>query len=194
MFTSFFEGFNSANAFSFFKSLHIIGFVSWFAALFYLPRLFIYHVEAMDMEAPKRDILTEQFEIMERRLYKIIMTPAMIITFIAGISMLHLRGWTWWTFNIWMHWKLLLLLLLVGYHHYSKRIMKRLAAGEKVMTSTKFRLYNEVTTLFLVAIVLLAVFKDRLMFIYAFIGLFALGILLGMGVKSYKKIREKSGG
>lgn len=180
--------------FEFFKALHIIGFVSWFAALFYLPRLFIYHTEAMEMEEPKKSILLEQFTIMERRLYNIIMTPAMIITFIGGFTMLHFKGWTWWTFNIWIHWKLGFVILLVGYHHYSKRIMKRLAKGEHVMTSTQFRLYNEVTTLFLAAIVLLAVYKNRLDFIFAFIGLVGFGVLLGMGVKAYKKIREKSGG
>jgi putative membrane protein len=181
---------NSYNTFFFFKALHIIGFVSWFAALFYLPRLFIYHTEAMDMEEPKRTILMEQMGIMQRRLYTIIMTPALFITLIGGFTMLYLRGWTWWTHNIWMHWKFGLILLLIGYHHYSKGIMKRLEKGEKVMTSTQFRLYNEVTTLFLVAIVLLAVYKDGLKFFYALAGLVLFGIALGLGVKWYKKIRE----
>lgn len=178
--------------FEFFKALHIIGFVSWFAALFYLPRLFIYHVEAMDVEEPKRSILLEQFCIMESRLYHIIMTPAMNITFVGGLSMLYIRGWDWWVMNIWMHWKLGFILLLVGYHHYSHKIMLRLKAEERVMTSTQFRLYNEITTLFLVAIVLLAVFKNQLMFVYAFSGLVGLGILLSLGVKGYKKIRERA--
>lgn len=189
--TYFQEIINSPSTFSFFKALHIIGFVSWFAALFYLPRLFIYHTEAMDMEEPKRSILMEQMGIMERRLYNIIMTPALFITFAGGFTMLYLRGWTWWTFNIWMHWKFGLVLLLVGYHHYSKGIMQRLGEGKKVMTSTQFRLYNEVTTLFLVAIVLLAVYKNSLQFLYALIGLVLFGIALGMGVKWYKKIRER---
>jgi len=182
---------NNPTTFSFFKALHIIGFVSWFAALFYLPRLFIYHTEAMDLEEPKRSILTEQMGIMERRLYNIIMTPALFITFTGGFTMLYLRGWTWWTHNIWMHWKFGLILLLVGYHHYSKGIMRRLGEGEKVMTSTQFRLYNEVTTLFLVAIVLLAVYKDGLKFFYALAGLILFGIALGLGVKWYKNIRER---
>jgi len=190
--TYFQEIISSPATFSFFKALHIIGFVSWFAALFYLPRLFIYHTEAMDMEEPRRSILMEQMGIMERRLYNIIMTPALFITFTGGFTMLYLRGWTWWTFNIWMHWKFGLVLLLVGYHHYSKSIMRRLGEGEKVMTSTQFRLYNEVTTLFLAAIVLLAVYKNSLQFIYAFAGLVLFGIALGLGVKWYKKIREQA--
>lgn len=178
--------------FEFFKALHIIGFVSWFAALFYLPRLFIYHTEAMEMDEPKRSILLEQFCIMESRLYYIIMTPAMNITFVGGLSMLYIRGWDWWIGNIWMHWKLGLVLLLVGYHHYSKKIMERLKANERVMTSTQFRLYNEITTLFLVAIVLLAVYKSLLNPLYALGALVGLGVLLGLGVKWYKKIRERA--
>ncbi len=180
--------------FEFFKSLHIIGFVSWFAALFYLPRLFIYHTEALDEQEPKRSILLAQYIIMENRLYKIIMTPALVITFVGGLSMLHLRGMDWLQYNAWMHWKLGLLTLLVAYHFYSNSIMKRLAAETKVMTSTQFRLYNEVTTLFLVAIVLLAVYKNSLQFWYALGGLIGLGISLSLGVRFYKAIRERAGG
>lgn len=176
----------------FFKALHIIGFVSWFAALFYLPRLFIYHTEALDMEEPKRSILTRQFAIMENRLYHIIMTPAMVLTFVGGFSMLYLYGREWFRYNLWMHWKLSLLIGLVIYHFYSKRIIRKLGAGERVMTSTQFRLYNEVTSLFLVAIVLLAVYKNGLQFVYALLGLVGLGILLSLGVRFYKTIRERS--
>ncbi|MGH1334844.1 MAG: protoporphyrinogen oxidase HemJ [Aureispira sp.] len=180
--------------FEFFKALHIIGFVSWFAALFYLPRLFIYHTEAFEEQEPKRQILLAQFIIMENRLYKIIMTPAMVITFVGGFSMLHIRGIDWLQYNAWMHWKLALIVFLVAYHFYSKTIMNRLAAGTKVMTSTQFRLYNEVTTLFLVAIVLLAVYKNSLQFLYAFAGIIVLGVALSLGVRFYKKIREGAGG
>lgn len=180
--------------FEFFKALHIIGFVSWFAALFYLPRLFIYHTEAFEEQEPKRQILLQQFIIMENRLYKIIMTPALVITFVGGLSMLHLRGTVWLQYNPWMFWKLGFITLLVVYHAYSKSIMNKLAAGTKVMTSTQFRLYNEVTTLFLVVIVLLAVYKNSLQFLYAFAGLVGLGIALSLGVRFYKKIREGAGG
>lgn len=178
--------------FEFFKSLHIIGFVSWFAALFYMPRLFIYHVEAMDKPAPISEALCEQFHMMQKRLYSIIMTPAMVITFIGGFSMIYLRGMAWLEFNVWIYWKLLLIAGLVVYHFYSKGLIRRLGAGERVMTSTQLRLYNEVTTLFLVAIVLLAVYKNSLHFFSAFAGLFGLGIFLGLGVRAYKKIRLRA--
>ena len=129
---------------------------------------------------------------MEYRLYYFIMTPAMVLTFVGGFSMLYLYGREWFKYNLWMHWKLLLVIGLVAYHFYSKSIIKKLGAGQRVMTSTQFRLYNEVTTLFLVAIVLLAVYKNGLQFIYALLGLVALGMLLGMGVRFFKKIRERA--
>lgn len=183
--------------YEFFKSLHIIGFVSWFAALFYLPRLFIYHTEALDAPEPERSILTHQYALMERRLYHIIMTPAMLLTFSGGFAMLIMNtqyGMAWFNSNPWIYWKLGLIVFLTSYHHYSKTIMKRLGTGQRVMTSTQFRLYNEVTTLFLVAIVLLAVYKNSLQFLYALAGLIGLGVLLALGVRGYKKIRERSDG
>ncbi len=181
------------NYFFLFKALHIIGFVSWFAALFYLPRLFIYHVEALDMDEPKRKILLEQFQIMETRLYRIIMTPAMYLTLIGGFSMVFYGyGWEGWLSNIWLHWKLGFIILLIIYHYYCKKIMGLLADEKSPMTSMQFRLFNEITSILLAAIVLLAVFKNALGFIYAFVGLICFGIALAMGVKFYKKIREKS--
>lgn len=180
--------------FEFFKAIHFIGLVSWFAGLFYLPRLFIYHVEAIeDKDLNRKEILTKQFGIMQNRLYKIIMNPALVMTFFGGFSMIFWRyGWEGWKANIWLHWKLLLVGGLVAYHYYCGQLIKRLAAGEKVMTSTKLRLFNEITTLFLLSIVLLAVYKGNINFFYAFGGLLGTGILLGMGVKWYKKIRMKA--
>ena len=97
-----------------FKSLHIIGFVTWFAGLFYLARIFVYHVEANDKPETERNILQAQYNIMAERLYKIITNPAIIITWLFGIGMLvlnpaYLQGG-------WMHAKFLLVFLLSGYH------------------------------------------------------------------------------
>jgi putative membrane protein len=175
------------------KTIHFIGLVSWFAALFYMPRLFIYHTEALEKEEAERNILTAQFEIMQRRLYHIIMTPAMIITFVGGFMMLFFYGWTWFTANIWMHWKLGLIILLMGYHFYNKKIMTKLAAGEAIMSSAKLRMFNEIATILLLGIVLLAVFKSRLDFIYAFVTIILFMILLMMGIKAYKRYRQKKG-
>lgn len=178
----------------FLKALHIIGFTSWFAALFYLPRLFVYYTEALEQPEPERRILTKQFLILQKRLANIIMTPAMVITFIGGLGMIFLYGWEWWKFNIWLHWKLLLLAGLVYYHFYNLKIIKDFEKGKTSFTSTQFRMYNEIATLFLVAIVLLAVFKNGLSFMYALVGLVGFTILLGMGIKFYKRIRERAEG
>ena len=172
------------------KTIHFIGLISWFAGLFYLPRLFIYHVESLEKSEAEKNVLIPQFSIMEKRLYNIIMNPAMFITYIGGILMLLQLGWDWFTVNIWMHWKLGFIFILTGYHHYNKVIIKKLDNGIIPMSSTKLRYYNEIATMLLLAIVLLAVFKSRLYFVYALITFVAFGILLGMGIKAYKKYRK----
>lgn len=174
------------------KTVHFIGLISWFAGLFYLPRLFIYHVEAMEKPEPERGLMSKQFGMMESRLYNIIMTPAMFITYIGGLTMLFYYGWEWFTANIWMHWKLGFVFLLTGYHYYNKVLIRKLAQDIVPMSSQQLRFYNEIATILLLAIVLLAVFKSRLDFIYAFISLIAFGVLLTLGIKAYKRYRGRS--
>lgn len=174
-----------------FKSIHIFGFVAWFAGLFYLVRMFVYHREAFDKAEPARSILIEQHHLMEWRVYKIIMTPAMVLTWTCGTIMIFIYGWEWFTLNIWLHWKIGLLILLTGYHHYCKGIIKKLDQGKAVMTSFQFRLFNELPTIFLLSIVLLAVYQSRIDFLKAFGGIMAFGVLLFLGAKMYKKARQK---
>jgi putative membrane protein len=143
-----------------FKAFHIVGFVTWFAGLFYLVRLFVYHAEAEGKPEPARSILKEQYELMEKRLYGIITTPAMLVTIAMAIGLIYtepeiLKEW-------WLHAKIGLVLLLIGYHHYCKRIMKQLAAGECRISAQQFRWLNEAPTIFLVVIVMLAIFKNNL--------------------------------
>ncbi|MCL4128672.1 UNVERIFIED_CONTAM: hypothetical protein GTU68_023245 [Idotea baltica] len=173
----------------FLKALHIIGFVTWFAGLFYLVRMFVYHVEAESDVEPKRTILIDQFKLMQRRVYYIICMPAVIITWSAGTAMLFAN--TAYLSQGWIQVKLLLVVLLTIYHHSCKSIMNKLAAGTMSWTSTQFRQFNEVPTLFLVAIVLLAVYRTSLNALYAFIGLVLFGVLLQIGIKSYKKYRDR---
>jgi len=146
----------------FFKALHIIGFVSWFAGLFYLVRLFVYHVEALDRDEPERSVLTRQYAVMERRLYRIITHPAMLFTWAAGLSMIAWHGTEWLAQNGWLHVKLVLLVLLTAYHLSCRRFIRQLEAGQRPLSSFGFRLYNEVPTFFLIAIVVLAVFRHQL--------------------------------
>jgi len=172
----------------YFKALHIIGFVSWFAGLFYLVRLFVYHVEAEQKPQPERDILKKQFNIMEWKLYRIITNPAMIITVIFGSAML-IQNPVYLTFG-WMHIKLGLLVLLIAYHYYCRRIIRNLENGTNTFTSFQFRLFNEIPTLFLVSIVLFAVVRDGLNYWYVLAGIIAFSIFLFYAARAYKKKRE----
>ncbi len=176
-------------AVSYLKALHIVGFVAWFAGLFYLVRMFVYHEEAFDKGEPDRSILSKQYNIMQWRVYKIICNPAMMITFIGGFGMLYVQpaylqmGW--------IHFKLALVFLLLAYHLYSKSLIKKLERGERIYTSFQYRLMNEVPTLFLVSIVLLAVLKNGLNTLYAFAGVIAFGVVLFIATKLYKRNREQ---
>jgi putative membrane protein len=139
-------------------ALHIIGFVSWFAALFYLVRLYIYHVEAKAKSPEEYRILHAQFQIMERRLWNGICQPAMIFTTVFGVWLLALNDWFWLKAG-WIHLKLALMAGLYWYHFDLNRIRKALAA-ETYQGSSKFlRFWNEVATILLFAIVGAAVFK-----------------------------------
>ncbi|HLV17007.1 MAG TPA: protoporphyrinogen oxidase HemJ [Pseudomonas sp.] len=134
------------------KALHLIAMVSWFAGLFYLPRLFVYH--AMSEDQVSRD----RFCTMERKLYRGIMLPAMLATLIFGIGMLALNPGLF-ASGGWLHAKLTLILLLIGYHHMCGAQLKRFARGENRRSHVFYRWFNEVPVLFLVSIVILAVIK-----------------------------------
>lgn len=141
-----------------FKAFHIIGVVVWFAGLFYLVRLFIYHVEANEETEPAQSILKKQYGLMEKRLLNIITTPGMIVTVVCAVGLLVTepdllkQGW--------LHVKLGFVLLLLGYHYYCTRLVKQLEAGTCRWSSQQLRGLNEAPTVLLVVIVLLAVFKS----------------------------------
>jgi putative membrane protein len=145
-------------AYQWFKSFHIVGFTVWFAGLFYLVRLFIYHVEANDKPEPARSILKEQYQIMEKRLYSIITNPGMFVTIAMAIGIISTEPGI--LHETWLHVKIGLVTLLIGYHHYCRSLMKKLAADECKWTSQQLRGLNELPTLFLVVIVMLAIFKN----------------------------------
>ncbi len=134
------------------KALHIISFVCWFAGLFYLPRLFVYHSLAED------SISRERFETMERKLYQGIMTPSMIATLVFGIWMLSI-AWPAYKQSGWLHAKLLLVILLIGYHHMCKAYMRQFTQKRNIKSHIFYRWFNEVPVLLLIVIVILAVVK-----------------------------------
>ena len=174
-----------------FKALHVFGFVAWFAGLFYLVRIFVYHTEAMDRAEPERSILIREFNAMQWRVYKIICNPGMMITWFCGLGMLYLHGWEWLQVNIWMQVKLVLLAGLLVYHVHAKKVIQKLEKGERYFSSFQFRLWNELPTLFLLSIALLAVYRNTINFLYAFGGVLLFAFALVMAAKMYKNFREK---
>ncbi|TLX63068.1 protoporphyrinogen oxidase HemJ [Stutzerimonas nosocomialis] len=134
------------------KALHIVAIVCWFAGLFYLPRLFVYHAASDDA------VSKERFIVMERKLYRGIMLPSMIATLVFGIALVSLNPALFSTGG-WLHAKLTLVLLLIGYHHMCGAQLKRFARGENTRTHTFYRWFNEVPVFFLLAIVILVVVK-----------------------------------
>lgn len=180
--------------FSVIKALHIIFVVSWFAGLFYMVRLFIYHVEAQEKDAEERRILGEQFKIMQRKLWYIITTPAMILTVIFGAWMIFYSPTTrdYYLYQPWMQLKLGFVLLLLIYHFICQKIMQEFKVDRFKWKSGTLRLWNELATLFLVAIVFLVVLKDSFNWIKGTLGFFAVAIALMIAVKIYKRYRNKS--
>jgi len=170
-------------------AIHIIFVVCWMAGLFYIVRLFIYHTEAQDKPEPERKILSDQFEIMERRLWNVIAIPSMYIVLAAGIAMLCLApGWLQ---QPWLHIKLTFIVLLIIYHFICQNKIKQMRKGVFKWTSTQLRLWNELATLFLFVIVMCAVVKDNINWPYTIIGLIVFVFVMVAAVKIYKYYRLK---
>jgi len=169
-------------------AIHIIFVVCWMAGLFYMVRLFIYHTEAQAKLQPDRKILSDQFEIMEKKLWWIIATPSMYLVLAAGISMATMDDlWA----EHWLNVKLLFVIGLIIYHFICQHKMKQMAKGVYTWSSTQLRIWNEVATIFLFAIVFLAVLKDAVSWIYGVVGLILLSLILMSAVKIYKHYRNK---
>src|ERR1700761_3310123 len=140
-------------------AIHIIFVVCWFAGLFYIVRLFIYHTEAQEKPEPEKTILSRQFEIMERRLWNVITIPSMYIVIACGIAMLILvPGWL---HQQWLHIKLTFVILLIIYHFICQNKIKQMRNGIFKWKSTQLRLWNELATMLLFVIVICAVVKDQ---------------------------------
>lgn len=174
-------------SFFYLKALHIIFVVTWFAGLFYIVRLFIYHREAMEMEEPRKSILIDQYSLMEKRLWYGITWPSAILTLIFGPTLL--PSFMPIKTEYWLHAKLFLVFLLFLYHLQCGRLYKALQRGESSWTSTKLRIWNEVSTLFLVAIVFLVILKDMASMGWGILGLVVFAGVLMLGIRFYKKVR-----
>lgn len=162
------------------KALHLIGMASWMAGMFYLVRIMVYHAMARDQESPAREILSSQFVTMEWKAYKIILRPAVVITWVFGVMMLFIQPI--WLEQGWMHLKLGFLLLLTGYTYWLQQHIRELEAGKSTHSHYYFRALNEVPTIALAGVVFLAVFKERISYfalitgLSLFVGLIVFGI------------------
>ncbi|MEJ1238894.1 CopD family protein [Chryseolinea sp. T2] len=170
------------------KAVHIIFVVTWFAGMFYMPRLFVYIIEAHSKQEPEKTILIRQLNMMASRLWFAITWPSAIITLCMGASLL-INTPSWLEYGF-MHIKLTLVFLLYLYHLSLHRIFRQLQRGIVNYTSQQMRFWNEVSTLFLIAIVFIIVLKDALSMLWGLLGLFAIIILITLGIKIYKKNRK----
>ncbi len=170
------------------KAVHIIFVVTWFAGLFYMPRLFVYIVEAHAKDEPERSILLKQLKLMALRLWFGITWPSAIITFGMGASLLiETPGWLQYGF---MHIKLTLVFLLYLYHFSLHYILTNLKRDIVKFTSNQMRIWNEVATLFLISIVFIIVVKSALSVVWGLFGLFLIALAIMAGIRIYKKIRK----
>ncbi|NQZ78449.1 MAG: CopD family protein [Ekhidna sp.] len=171
------------------KALHIIFVITWFAGLFYIVRLFIYHAEALEKEEPEKSILSKQLGFMTKKLWYIITWPSAIITLIMGVLLLVSQpGWLEMPF---MHLKLGFVFLLYVYHLGCHKIYLQLQQEIKKYSSTQLRIYNEVATLILFAVVFLIVLKNELSWVWGTIGLISFAVILMLAIKIYKKLRTR---
>lgn len=175
--------------FLYIKALHIVFVVSWFAALFYIVRLFIYTAEAQQREEPAKQVLTQQLLLMQRKLFYIIGWPAMCGTYLFGTWMLFMNL-GYYLAQPWMWLKLIAVLLLTLYHIECQRVLGQQKNAVFKWSSFKLRLFNELATVFLVAIVFLVVVKSTSGLLWGILGLLAFAGILMLAVKLYKRSRD----
>ncbi|HEY6899032.1 MAG TPA: CopD family protein [Puia sp.] len=169
------------------KALHIIFIVTWFSGLFYMVRLFVYNTEAAARPEPEKSILQKQFTLMIRRLWMGITWPSAILTLIFGPWMMILMG----SVPTWLAIKLGFVVGLYAYHFTLQAIYRQQMKGIFRYSSQQLRIWNEVATIFLVAIVMLVVVKQNMSWAWGLLGLVAFVILLMSAIKIYKLIRTR---
>lgn len=179
--------------YTYIKALHIIFVVTWFAGLFYFPRLFIYNTEANNKPADVKNALQEQFRIMMKRLWYGITWPSAILTLIFGLSVLFSGNW----YKLfgdasgrWLVIKLIFVLLLYIYHYSLHIIFKQQMNHVFKYSSQQLRIWNEVATILLIAIVMLATVKESISFVWGIIGILLFIALLLSAIKIYKNLRK----
>jgi putative membrane protein len=173
------------------KALHIIFVVTWFAGLFYIPRLFIYQTEAEDKSEPAKSILQTQFKLMSKRLWYIITWPSAILASVFGIWLIYLNPV--WLEQSWMLVKLAFVFALYFYHGFCQHMYHKLQKDIIKYSTFKLRIFNEISTIILFAVVFLVTVKSAISWVWGVVGILLFGILIMLGIKLYKRIREKRG-
>ena len=175
-------------AYLWFKTLHIVGVVVWFAGLFYLVRLFIYHVEAEELAPELRTAFQQQYGLMEKRLANIITTPGMVVAVSMAIGLLIAQPS--WLQQGWMHAKLAFVAALLGYHVFCYRLMGQLQAGSCQWNGKQLRALNELPTLLLVIVVMLVVFNSQFPTSAATWFIVALVVFMAASIQFYARWRR----
>jgi putative membrane protein len=179
--------------YNYLKSLHLIFVITWFAGLFYIVRLFVYQIEANDKPSPEKEILQKQYKIMTYRLWYIITWPsAVLASFFAFWMLLFTPIGNAWLQMPWMQVKLGFVFALYLYHYKCHRIFKELQNDEVKYSTNYMRLWNEGATIILFAVVFLVILKNAVNWIYGVVGIMLFSVLIMLGFKFYKKIREKN--
>lgn len=158
------------------KATHVIGFIFWSGGLIFLAQLLILHAKAMQLQGAEKNILLQQYQKIESRIYSWIMNPAMILTIIAGTIMIIIN--TTYFQNGWFHIKLTLIVLLIGHHHMCKGRMKKLAKGEIPGSLKSLRIFGAIPSILLVAIVAFGILRDGPPIWQTFLGIVIIGIII----------------
>jgi protoporphyrinogen IX oxidase len=180
--------------YTYLKALHIVFIVTWFAGMFYIVRLFIYNTEANLKPEPDRSILQRQFSIMIKRLWLGITWPSAILTLIFGPWVMLNGNWDKILFAVparWLLIKLVFVILLYVYHFTLHSIYKQEANGIFKYSSQQLRVWNEVATIFLVPIVMLATVKSSMSWLWGLVGLVGFIVVLMSAIKIYKRLRKE---
>lgn len=185
--------FDTMEIYNYIKSLHLIFVITWFAGLFYIVRLFVYQIEADQKPSPEREILQKQYKLMAYRLWYIITWPgAILASFFAFWLLFFTEMGGVWLRMPWMQVKLGFVFVLYLYQLKCQQIFNQLQRGEFKYSSNFMRLWNEVATIILFAIVFLVVLKNAVNWIYGVVGIVLFSVLIMLGFKLYKRIREKN--
>jgi len=176
--------------YNYIKSLHLIFVITWFAGLFYIVRLFVYHAEAKQMKEPEQSILIKQYQLMQYRLWYIITWPSAVLASVFAFWLLYLMPG--WLEQEWMWVKLGFVLLLFIYHAQCHLIYLQLQKNKVKKSANFYRLFNEGATLILFAVVFLVILKSAINWMYGVIGIFLFSIIIMLGFKFYKNIRSRN--